>query len=83
MVCGDSFFQSMVALYILCRVASFDFGRFFDLACYGLLDTFGNEFVLLPRKSESPFCALSVFRDVPAVIKSMRYDFWGKTLGIF
>jgi len=31
-VCGDSFYQSMVALYILCRVDSFDFGRFFDLA---------------------------------------------------
>jgi len=30
---GDSLCRTMVALYILCRVDSFGFGRFFDLAC--------------------------------------------------
>jgi len=60
MVCGDSFLHSMVALYLLCRANSFDFGRFFDLACMDFLLRSEMSVLRFPQNLKVRF-RLSVF----------------------
>ena len=55
----------MVALYLLCRANSFDFGRVSDVAYTWILGYVRNEFMALPGKAESQLGGVRVFCDMP------------------